>query len=105
MIRDEDTMEPDYQSIETVPPTIGKHTFAHCQTHYEEVHAFLIKRKSVPVGNEAEVSGITWIELFVLFDLVGDRTEEGQHQKDPDATERAEKEEETHGVPRASVEN
>ena len=50
MIRDEDTMEPEYQSIETVPPTIGKHRFAHCQTHYEEVHAFLSKRKLAQAG-------------------------------------------------------
>ena len=82
MIRDEDAMEPEYQCIEIVPPTTGKHRFAHCQTQYEEVHVFLSKRKWAPVSNEAEVSGVTWIELFVLFDLAGERTEEGQrHQK------------------------
>ena len=54
------------------------------------MHAFLSKRNRTPVSNDVEVSGITWIELFVLFDLTGNRTEVGQHQKDPEATKRAE---------------
>lgn len=74
MIRDGDSLETEYQNIETVPPTKGKHRFAHCQTHYEEVHAFLSKRKWAPVSNDVEVSGIAWIELFVLFDITGNRT-------------------------------
>ena len=82
-IRDEELLELEYQNIEIVPPTKGKHRFAHCQTLYEEVHALLSKRNWAPVSNDVEVSGITWIELFVLFDLTGNRTEEGQHQKDP----------------------
>jgi len=55
------------------------------------VHAFLSKRNWAPVSNDVEVSGTTWIELFALFDITGNRIEEGQHQKDPEATKRAEK--------------
>ena len=40
-IRDEEQLEVDYQSIEIIQPTRGKHRFAHCQVLYEEVHAFL----------------------------------------------------------------
>ena len=39
-IRDEVHLELEYQSIETILPTKGKHRFAHCQIHYEEAHAF-----------------------------------------------------------------
>ena len=34
-IRDEESLELEYQNIETVPPTKGKHRFPHCQTHHE----------------------------------------------------------------------
>ena len=44
-----------------------------------------------PVKIDSDVSGITWIELFTLYDLTGNRIQKGQHQKDPGATNRAEK--------------
>ena len=52
---------------------------------------FIKKRKWVPAQVDSEVAGITWIELFVLFDSTGSRSEGGQHQKSPAATKRAEK--------------
>ena len=82
---------PEYQSIEIIQPTKGKHRFMHCQVLYEQVHAFLENRKWAPVSNDDEVSGITWIELFALFDLTGERTEKGQHQKDPETVKRADR--------------
>ena len=63
----------------------------HCQTMYEQIHKFLKNRKWAQVCNDNEVSGITWIELFALFDIAGERTEKGQFQKNPEATRRAEK--------------
>ena len=56
------------------------------------MHAFLKQRKWAPVKVDIEVSGITWIELFTLFDLTGKRSVNGQHQKNPEAAKRAEKE-------------
>ena len=44
-IRGEEQMKVEYQSIQIIQPTKGKHRFAHCQVLYEEVHAFLMKRK------------------------------------------------------------
>ena len=38
---------------------------------------------------ESEAAGITWAELFVLFDLHGNRTAEGQHIKNQAARRRA----------------
>lgn len=42
-----------------------------------------------PVRVDIEVAGITWIELFALFDLTGNRSVNGQHQTNPEATTRA----------------
>ena len=58
-IRDEEHLKLEYQRIETISPTKGKHRFSHCQTLYEEVHAFLKKRSWAPVSEDSEVSGIT----------------------------------------------
>ena len=90
-IRSEEKLITDYQHIELVQPTKGKHRFMHCQDMYEQVHAFLEHRKWLPVSSDDDVSGITWIELFALFDLFGGRTEKGQHQKDAETTKRVEK--------------
>ena len=35
------------------------------------------------------------MELFALYDITGNRTEKGQHQKDPEATNRAEQRKQT----------
>ena len=45
----------------------------------------------MPAQIDIEVAGTTWVELFALFDITGSRSEEGQHQKNPAATRRAEK--------------
>ena len=37
-IRDEEHHELEYHDPKTIPPTKGKHMFAHCQIVYEEVH-------------------------------------------------------------------
>ena len=90
-IRDESSHETDYNHIELVPHTIGKHRFAHCQTRYEQIHRFLGNRSWAQVPEDSQASGITWIELFVLYDIAGGRTEKGQYHKNLNATKRAEK--------------
>jgi len=88
-IRAEELEEEDYQCISLVPPTKGKHRFAHCQVLYEEVHDFLAGRKWAPAQVDSECGGITWVELFALFDMSGMRSEAGQHIKNPEVTQRA----------------
>ena len=46
---------------------------------------------------DCEVGGITWIEMFVLFDTAGSRSANGNHVKDPEAKERAEKRQRKNG--------
>ena len=91
MIRDEEHLEIEYQSIETITPSKGKHRFSHCQTLYEEVHSFINERRWAPVNVDSETAGTTWLELFIRYDITGYRSEKGQHRKDPEATNRAEK--------------
>jgi len=88
-IRAEDLEDEDYQCISLVPPTKGKHRFAHCQVLYEEVHAFLAGRRWAPAQVDSDCGGITWVELFALFDMSGMRSEEGQHIKSPEMMQRA----------------
>lgn len=78
-------------NLKPISPTKGTRKFAYCQYLYEEVHAFLEKRKWAPIRADIEVAGATWIELFALFDLTGNRSTMGQHQKTPGALKRAEK--------------
>ena len=84
-IRGEEHHELEYHDLATIQPTKGKHKFAHCQVLYEEVHPSLKKRKWAPIKTDIEVAGITWIELFALYDLTGNRSVNDQHQKDPGA--------------------
>ena len=90
-VRDEGHLEVDYQELHLIAPAKGNQRFAHCQMLYEDVHGCLKERKWAPAQADTEVAGITWIELFVLFDITGSRSEKGQHQKNPAATRRAKK--------------
>ena len=68
-------LEVGYQELDLIAPTKGTHRFAHCQMLYEEMHDFISKRRWAPAQVDTEVAGITWIELFVLFDTPGSRSE------------------------------
>ena len=87
--RAEELEDSEYQSLNLTLPTKGKHRFAHCQILYEEVHAFLNGRRWAPAQVDSDVGGVTWVELFALFDTGGNRSEAGQHSKNPEATKRA----------------
>jgi len=91
LIRDEDKLEVSYQKVNFVTATKGNHRFAKWQKQYEDGHNFLSCRNWAPVQSETDVSGITWIELFVLFDISGARSADAMHQKNPSATARAAK--------------
>ena len=91
VVRDESQLKVDYRTINLISPHKGNHKFAQWQKLYEDVHGFLSSRVWAPVQPDSEVGGITWIELFILFDTTGNRSEDGQHQKSQTATRRAEK--------------
>ena len=76
--------------MELPQPTRGKHRYQHCQRLYEEVHSFLNDRSWAHAHPESTAGGITWAELFVLFDTAGHRTTAGQHVQDVEAIKRAE---------------
>ena len=57
---------------------------------YSEIHAFLQEREWAPIDRHNEKNGTTWLELFILFDTAGHRTDDGQHVKDQGAHGRAE---------------
>jgi len=88
-IRKENTTSIRYSSLQLPPPIRGKHRFRQCQCMYEQAHRFLAARKWAHAQPESEAGGITWLELFILFDTKGGRTASGQHQKSKEATERA----------------
>ena len=56
---------------------------------YEDIHDFLNDRQWAPRKSDHTMSGTTWIELFILFDTTGARSEGGTHIRDPEATSRA----------------
>ena len=80
-----------YEKVKLPHPVKGKHKFTHCQGMYEQTHAFLAQREWAYAHPTSDAGGITWTELFILFDTAGGRTTAGQHQKNPAATERAKK--------------
>ena len=88
-IRNEDRLSTEYVNIDLPPPHKGKHRFTSCQRMYEEVHGFLGQRKWAYAHPESNASGVTWAELFILFDTGGYRTVDGQHIKYTAAAERA----------------
>ena len=92
-VRNKDDQICDVKEIALAPPARGKHRFAHCQQNYLDIHKFMANRQWAPTLKESTTSGITWLELFILFDTTGARTKHGEHIKDAEAAVRAEKEE------------
>ena len=90
-IRKEDPTATLYEKVMMPPPVKGKHKFTHCQSMYEQIHGFLAQRKWAHAHPASDAGGITWAELFILFDTSGGRTTAGQHQKSQAATDRAKK--------------
>ena len=90
-IRDGEQEGQEYESIRLPPVLKGKHKFSQCQVLYQEIHAFIQQREWAPFQNDNDTGGTTWVELFLLFDLAGTRTEAGQHVgKNTEAKKRAE---------------
>jgi hypothetical protein len=90
-VRHEDKDTTEYHKLNIQPAVQGRHKHSKCQTQYEEVHAFIAGREWAHAHAESNAAGITWLELFVLFDLHGSRTTGGQHVKNQAAMNRAQR--------------
>lgn len=80
-IRDERNHQVQYERLEIAPPATGRHRFTHCQTLYRDVHKFHSQRMWALANDTPQVSGVTWIELFAMFDTGGYRSTAGCHVK------------------------
>ena len=90
-LRTEDETKTEYVTLEMPPPINGKHKYRFCQIMYFDIHAFMQNREWAAAKSESETSGITWAELFALYDTGGYRTANGgEHIKDQEAKKRAE---------------
>ena len=90
-IKYEDLVDDAYEKLKLPPVVKGKHKYAYCQDLYEDIHIFLQQRMWSHTRPETACSGITWTELFVLFDTAGYRSQDAVHVKDKEAVNRAAK--------------
>ena len=65
--------------MKMAPPIRGVHRHANKQVLYENIHKFLTHREWGELDQDEGVSGITWVELFALFDTTEARTPNGRH--------------------------
>lgn len=71
-------------------PVGGPHQMAAHQVMYEEVSSFLATQKWRMPGEHVKAAGTTWLELSILFDIGGYRSDSGRMTKDPKAAKSAE---------------
>ena len=90
MIRDERKYDIEYKRVDLPAVVTGRHKFAYCQQLYTDVHKLMADRQWAPAQQSQGISGVAWLELFILFDTTGARTEQGTHIRDKKAKERAE---------------
>ena len=89
IIRSHGEQEYTFERLKIPPPVFGLHKYAYCKGLYRDVHRFMANRSWTPTSSQSSVSGVTWLELFILFDVSGARTVKGEHIKDPKAKHRA----------------
>ena len=88
-IRKEDQAALKYEKLNRPPPVKGRHKYTHCQRLCEQIHEFLAERMWTLAHPEGTAGGMTWTEMFVLFDTAAYRSEEAQHVKNEEALKRA----------------
>lgn len=88
-IRSEVQNDINYKKLEMPPAIKGKHKDSYCQTLYEDVHRLMQQREWAYAHPEGSASGMTWTEMFILFDTAAHRTIEAQHVKDRETLRRA----------------
>ena len=88
-IRSENQNEVDYSKLDMPPPIRGKHKFSPCQKLNADIHNFMTHREVAYAHPEGNASGMTWIEMFALFDTAGYRTSGAQHIRNEEAYKRA----------------
>ena len=71
------------------PPLTGTYKYGHVRSLYNDIHKFIGQRQWAAAPSEGNTAGITWLGMFVLFDISGARTARADHVKDRDAKKRA----------------
>ena len=69
------------KSIVVSNPATGNHKLSKVQAAYEDVNAFIAKRKWQTPSHDTQASGTTWLELFTLFDMSGIRRKRARCRK------------------------
>ena len=68
-IRNHNEQEYDFGKLRMPPPVLGLHRYTHCKGQYSDVHRFMANRRWAPICDHSNISGVTWLELFILFDI------------------------------------
>ena len=74
-IRDESKEDVEYKRIRMSPAKKGHHKMKTFQHMYKDIHRFIVEREWAPIEHGKPIGGVTWIELFILFDISGARSD------------------------------
>ena len=88
-IRSENFEQTTYHSLNLPPPKQGRRKYHSCKQAYLDIHAFLAYRRWTGIDDQSEVGGVSWVELFILFDVGKYRSCNGDHIKNQAAGRRA----------------
>ena len=75
--------------VKLLPPIKGTHAYVAQQKLYESIHHFIAQGKWMQSNEEENVSGATWLELFIQFDALGWRQQGAEYDGNPRVTKRA----------------
>jgi hypothetical protein len=89
-VKEQQLDDEEYQQLQLGDPVEGKHRCSQHAVMYKDIHAFMKNRKWAPTDAGSHVGGVTWLELFIIFDITGARSHNGDHVKDKEAAKRAE---------------
>lgn len=79
----------NFQPIHLPNPLQGKHKFSNCNGLYLSIHAFINQRLWAPADEQSTTAGMSWLELFCLFDTTYARRHDAVHARDVEAKKRA----------------
>ena len=70
-IRNDDEEGCVFQKLDLPTPLRGKHRFSHVAHMYKDIHKFLASRQWARAPLDTGTAGVTWLELFILYDATG----------------------------------
>ena len=82
-IRNHEEQGCRYEKLRRSPPIMGIHKCSYCSGLYEDIRKFLDERMFTPAASDSNTSGVTWLELFLLFDTTGPERKGGNTSETP----------------------